>query len=67
MRTLRILSGVAALITTFVFAHHVIFRDYLAADQQMLQSPIYWIFMAFAVAVLVLGFIGVYLLLKPAR
>jgi hypothetical protein len=67
MRTLRILTGVAALITTFAFAHHVIFRDYLAADQQMLQSPIYWAFMVFAVSVLVLAFIGVWLLFKPAR
>ncbi len=67
MRILRILTGVAALITTLIFAHHVLFQDYLAADQQMLQSPIYWAFMVFAVSVVVLAFIGVYLLVKPAR
>jgi len=67
MRILRVLSGLAALITAFAFAHHVLFQDYLAADQAMLQSPLYWAFMVFAVGVLVLAFIGVYLLLKPAR
>jgi uncharacterized membrane protein len=67
MRTLRILTGVAALITALVFGHHILFQDYLAADQQMLQSPIYWAFMVFAVSVVVLAVIGVCLLLKPAR
>lgn len=64
MRILRISSGVAALITTLVFTHHVIFQDYFAADQQMIHSPVYWAFMVFATGVVILAFIGAYLLMK---
>ncbi|HEX3470926.1 MAG TPA: hypothetical protein VHT28_07040 [Silvibacterium sp.] len=67
MQILRMLSGLCALITTLAFAHHVLFQDYLGADQQMIHSPIYWAFMVFAVSVVILGLIGSYLLIRRGR